>query len=62
MSDIKKKKRLKREQILDLDLTLNPQDRPCPNFDQTSITFQQCADRDKMGVRVVDDCAEAHEM
>ncbi len=62
VSEIKKKKGLKREQILDKNIRLNPEDRPCPNFDQTGITLQKCANSKEMGMRVVDDCAEAHEM
>lgn len=44
------------------DLRLNPQARLCPKFDQTSIALFPVADREEMGVRVVDNCAEEHIM
>lgn len=44
------------------DLRLNPEARLCPKFDQTSIALFPVADREEMGVRVVDNCAEEHIM
>ncbi len=44
------------------DLRLNPEDVLCPKFDQTSIAKFPVADREEMGVRVVDNCAEEHIM
>ena len=42
------------------DLRLNPQMRICPKFDEESIALFPVADREEMGVRVVDNCAEEH--
>lgn len=44
------------------DLRLDPEERICPKFDHTSVALFPVADRDKMGVRVVDNCAEEHIM
>lgn len=44
------------------DLRLNPQKRICPKFDEESIAMFPVADREEMGVRVVDNCAEEHIM
>lgn len=44
------------------DLRINPEARLCPKFDQTSIALFPVADRDEMGVRVLDNCAEEHIM
>ena len=44
------------------DLRLDPSKRICPKFDDLSIALFPVADRDKMGVRVVDNCAEEHIM
>lgn len=44
------------------DLRLNPEARLCPKFDATSIARFPVADREEMGVRVVDNCAEEHIM
>lgn len=43
-------------------LRLNPEDRLCPKFDDTSIAKFRRAGRGEMGVNVVDDCAEEHIM
>ena len=43
-----------------VDLCLDPEQRICPMFDSTSIKKFRVADRDEMGVRVVDNCAEEH--
>ena len=44
------------------DLRLNPENVICPKFDQCSIAKFPVADREEMGVRVVDNCAEEHIM
>ena len=44
------------------DLRLDPEARICPKFDHTSIALFPVADREEMGVRVVDNCAEEHIM
>lgn len=44
------------------DLRLNPELRLCPKFDSASIAKFRVAARNKMGVRVVDNCAEEHIM
>lgn len=44
------------------DLRLNPQDRLCPKFDEESVALFPVAEREEMGVRVVDNCAEEHIM
>lgn len=44
------------------DLRLNPDTRLCPIYDETSIRKFRVADREEMGVRVVDNCAEEHIM
>ena len=44
------------------DLRLNPQRRLCAKFDSASIAEFPVAPRDKMGIRVLDNCAEEHIM
>lgn len=44
------------------DLRLNPQERLCAKFDNTSIAVFPVASRDDMGIRVLDNCAEEHIM
>lgn len=44
------------------DLRLNPEAVICPKFDQFSIAQFPVADQEKMGVSVVDNCAEEHIM
>ncbi len=44
------------------DLRLNPELRLCAKFDETSIARFPVAPRGKMGVRVLDNCAEEHIM
>ncbi len=44
------------------DLRLDPEARICPKFDHNSIAMFPVAERGKMGVRVVDNCAEEHIM
>ncbi|MGE4352982.1 MAG: hypothetical protein AB7D36_02720 [Oscillospiraceae bacterium] len=55
-------KKFRRNDILDINLRLEPENRLCPNFDCTSITYQKVAPRDVMGVRVVDNFCEEHIM
>ena len=40
------------------DLRLNPQDRLCSRFDENSIAKFPVAKPGKMGMRVLDNCAE----
>ena len=40
------------------NLRLNPQIRLCPKFDETSIATFPVAAPGKMGMRVLDNCAE----
>ena len=44
------------------DLRLNPQDRIVPKFDEKSIALFPVAEKDEMGFRVLDNCAEEHIM
>ena len=53
-------KKIKKEKTL--DLRLNPEARICPMFDSTSIKKFAAPDREEMGVRVLDNCAEEHQM
>lgn len=41
---------------------LDPQTRLCPEFDSTGIRLFPVPDREEMGVRVLDDCAQEHQM
>ena len=44
------------------DLRLDPEKRICPVFDATSIKLYSAPDREEMGIRVLDNCAEEHIM
>ena len=44
------------------DFRLNPEAVLCPKFDRFSIALFSVADREEMGLRVVDNCAEEHIM
>lgn len=44
------------------DFRLDPEARMCPKFDAVSVTKFPVAPREKMGVRVEDNCAEEHIM
>ena len=44
------------------ELRIDPEQRICPKFDSASIALLPVADREEMGVRVLDDCAEEHIM
>lgn len=44
------------------DLRLDPEQRLCAKFDSVSVAKFPVAPREKMGVRVEDNCAEEHIM
>ena len=44
------------------DLRLDPEKRLCPEFDEMSIRKTSLPHPTKMGIRVVDNCAEEHIM
>lgn len=44
------------------DLRLDPEAVICPKFDHCSIAMFPVADREEMGMRVLDNCAEEHIM
>ena len=44
------------------DLRLDPEKRLCPMFDAVSIKKFAAPAREDMGVRVLDNCAEEHQM
>lgn len=43
-------------------LRLEPEKRLCPQFDPVSIALFPVADREDMGLRVLDNCCEEHIM
>ena len=43
-------------------LRIDPEARLCPKFDSTGTALFPAPDREKMGVCVMDDCAEEHIM
>ncbi len=45
-----------------LEMRVDPEKRLCPKFDSASIALFPVADREEMGMRVLDDCAEEHIM
>ena len=53
---------MKEQNIPTEDLRLDPEKRICPDFDATSIKLFPAPDREEMGVRVLDNCAEEHIM
>ena len=53
---------MKKDKKYPEDFRLNPEQVLCPKFDQTSIAKFPVADREEMGVRVLDNCAEEHIM
>ena len=53
-------KKLAKEKTV--DLRLDPEARICPMFDSVSIKKFAAPDREEMGVRVLDNCAEEHQM
>lgn len=44
------------------DLRLDPEARLCPEFDAVSVKKYDAPDLKKMGVAVVDNCAQEHIM
>ena len=44
------------------NLRLDPEKRLCPRFDAVSVAKYPVAAPGEMGVRVVDNCAEEHQM
>ena len=54
----KKKNKIQSSKNIDID----PEERLCPKFDSVSVAKFPVAKRDKMGVRVEDNCAEEHIM
>ena len=44
------------------NVRLDPESRLCPEFDSCSIKKFAAPDREEMGVHVLDDCAEEHQM
>lgn len=58
-----KKKKPAKPVVSDMaELSADPSERLCARFDSASIAEFRVADRGEMGVRVVDNCAEQHEM
>lgn len=55
-------KNKKKNSKADSNICLDPEQRLVAKFDSTGIAKFPVAPRDKMGVRVVDDCAEEHRM
>ena len=53
---------MKKKQSARINVRLDPESRLCPKFDSTGIALFPVADREEMGVRVLDDCAEEHIM
>lgn len=53
----KKKKEKKKE-----NLRLNPEERLAAQYDSVSIAKYPVADAEKVGLRVLDNCAEEHIM
>ncbi len=45
-----------------IELRVDPEARLTPKFDSVSVAEHPVAERGKMGLRVVDDCAEEHIM
>ena len=43
-------------------IRIDPTQRLCPKFDEVSIAKFPVADREEMGIRVIDNCAEDHIM
>ena len=52
----------KEKRVPTVDLRLNPEARLCPQFDSVSIKKFAAPDPGEMGFRVVDNCAEEHQM
>ena len=52
----------KEKHVPTVDLRLDPRAGLCPQFDEVSIKMFAAPDSDEMGFRVVDNCAEEHQM
>jgi len=52
----------KEKQPPTVDLRLNPEARLCPQFDSVSIKKFSAPAPGEMGFRVLDNCAEEHQM
>lgn len=53
----------KKNERVDADsIRLDPEKRLCPSFDDLSIALFPVADKEEMGVRVVDNFCEEHIM
>ena len=52
----------KEKKVPTVDLRLNPEARLCPQFDRVSIKLFAAPDPGELGFRVVDNCAEEHQM
>ena len=50
----------KKAPAVEASLRLDPERRLCPQFDSCSIAKFPVGKRDKMGLRVVDNCVEEH--
>ena len=57
---MKEKKKSKEQPVMGPCFRLDPEQRVCPQFDAVSIAKFPVAERDSMGFRVLDDCAEEH--
>ncbi len=55
-------KRKKRPQSDAPNPRLDPEERLAPQFDSVSVKKFEAPERGKMGFRVLDNCAEEHEM
>ena len=53
---------MKNEKKQESNFRLDPEERMCPKFDETSIAMFPVAEPGEMGMRVLDDCAEEHIM
>jgi len=54
--------KMKEQKQVNPELRVDPENRLCEKFDATSIAKFDVAKPGKMGMRVLDDCAEEHIM
>lgn len=52
----------KERKVPTVDLRLDPRARMCPLFDEVSIKMFAAPAPGEMGMRVLDNCAEEHQM
>lgn len=45
---------------IETSMSLNPEDKLCPKFDEKGIATFELASPDTMGFRVLDNCTEEH--